>query len=519
MNIATIQQVNDLGCCCPFPECPGNRWRVWNREEYPFNYFFVSFIKPTENEDSEPIQPTDRIPTLYDAATNSDFLGHSGNAVWYEGWQYNPSDPANNKAELRQSVYITYDPEDFEPVNGWVNTTSIFRESNEITAPSTTPVYWSDTDTITDPFEVHDIELVHQYTVLTDYAYLISEADHTVVAEAEHWDVQPDQWSHYWDKMRYYTDEPFTLSLQGWPGDFNVFSYSFDVSVTTMEQIKLTGPKNQTDFISDCITYLDGFSWSPYYGTDQPESLTHVYHRRYFDGGSYWDKQHWPWLEDGEDWPAGPSYGLDSQYERPVEFRVSGDVRGIKYKVGIPEDWEIANAAWYSWKTAHDAWEEADPETRGDEPEKPEAGKRSVFECQWQEVFFPEVWETWREAHEAYLSDHADWVEDHATWQTDHDAWEEADPETRGDEPVEPTEPVETIAKPTEEDEKPSLIQDREWTYGGPGTTAFSEDFLLPPPSQPGKSRPVNMMIICYHATAVGVKPTLHGEFVNLADP
>lgn len=197
---------------------------------------------------------------------------------------------------------------------------------------------------------------------------------------------------------------------------------------------------------------------------------------------------------------------------------MSSYVHAVKYRVGIPFDWEETNAAWFSWKTAHDAWELADPETRGEEPVEPK-GKRSVFECQWQEVLFPQKWEEWREAHAQWETDHAEWVEDHADWVTDHTIWEETDPETRGDEPTEPTEPVETVSKPTDPEDRPSLVQDRDWTYGGPGTDAFSEEFEITPPDENGKVRPVNMMIICYHAAKVGVKPMLHGEFINLEDP
>lgn len=518
MKIATIQQANDIGCCCPMPECPGNRWKRKDREKVPYNYFFVPFLRPTE-EDSSPLADTDPIPKLYDEANNKDFVGHTGQAVWYEGWAVNPTNSAN-KAELRQVLSVDYDPETYEPVNGWMAVASIFTESNEITSPATTATYTPIHSAVTDPMQVYDIVWTHQYSTLAEPAYSLGEADTTLVAVEEHWDVEDAKWQHYPDAMRYYTDESATLSLQGWPGDFGETSYYFDVTVTRMEQIELTGEQTPEGFIGDCILDLSSESWSTEEGTDQPESLTHVFHRRYFEGGSFIDQERWPWVGDANDWPAAPNYGIEvHEIDRPVEFRVHGEVHGAKYRVGIPSDWEIANAAWLSWKTLHDAWELEDPDTRGEEPEKPAQGKRSVFECQWQEVFFPEEWEIWRKAHAQWKEDHDEWKEDHAEWTTDHQEWENGDPETRGDEPTEPTEPVETVSKPTDPLYQPTLLHERSWDYGGPGTDAFSGEFEMPPPTLPGAVRPVNMMIICYHASKTGVKPTLHGEFINLENP
>lgn len=519
MNIATIQQANDIGCCCPMPECPGNRWKRKDREATPYNYFFVPFIKPSE-EDSTPLADADPIPTLYDDSNNKDFLGHTGQAVWYEGWKVNPTD-STNKAELRQVLSVNYDPLTYEPLHGWMALASIFRESNSITNPPSNDItYTPEHDTVTDPAQVYDIIWTSLFTTSAANAYNPSEADHTVVAVPEHWDVTADKWQYYPDAIKYYTEEAATLSLQGWPGDMNETSYYFDVTITRMDQIELTGPIDQEGFIGDCTLDLTLEDWPADEATDQPEAETNVYHRRYMEGGSYVDQDRWPAVGDANPWPAGPSYGIEThEVDRPVEFRVHGFVHGVKYRVGIPYDWEVANAALLLWQALHDAWELEDPEERGEEPVKPDVNRRSVFECQWQEVFFPKEWEIWREAHAAWKEDHDDWKVDHAEWVTDHHTWENTDPETRGDEPTEPTEPVETIEKPTDPLYQPVLLHEREWTYGGPGTDAFSEEFEMPPPTLPGAVRPVNMMIICYHASRVGVKPTLHGEFVNLADP
>ena len=506
MKIATLQQANDLGCCCPMPECPGNRWRKTDREKTPYNYLYVPFLRPSDEDTGDPLADGDLIPTLYDGATDRAHLGHEAQAVWYEGWQINPTNAAN-KAEIRRVLSTTFDPLTYEPINGWMATASIFTETNELTNPATTPTYLGVHSSVTDPAQVYAISWNHQYTVVMDDAYDFSEADTTLVAEEEKWVVTKDKWQHFPDKMRYYTDQSAVLSLQGWPGEMNRFKYYFDVTVTRMNQIQLDGPLDRAGFIGDCKLDLELEAWSAE-SEDVPWSLTHVFHRRYLTGGDYIDQPRWPLVGDGNVWSGAPNYGMIDRYSRPYEFRVHGEVHGTKYRVGIPYDWELANNAWHIWKTAHDAWEAEDPGTRGEEPEKPATGKRSTYECQWQEVFFPEEWDQWVAAHEQ-------WVTDYTQWVSDHNHWEDEDPETRGDEPVEP---VETVSKPTDPLYQPVLINDREWSYGGPGTSAFSGEFHMPPPTVPGVIRCVNMMIVCYHART-GVKPTLHGEFINLENP
>jgi len=166
-----------------------------------------------------------------------------------------------------------------------------------------------------------------------------------------------------------------------------------------------------------------------------------------------------------------------------------------RYKIGIPNTDSYANydAAHAAWVTAHAAWVSADPETRGPEPIEPT--QRSVFECQWDEVFFPAEWEAWKLLYDAYV----DAVNAYSAWVAAGSI---------GTPPVVPDDPG---AEPSP---APSLVASRSWTYGG--TDEFSEWFEIDIPEIAGETRVVNMMVKCFRSSRLGLKPTAHGEIYVL---
>lgn len=195
-------------------------------------------------------------------------------------------------------------------------------------------------------------------------------------------------------------------------------------------------------------------------------------------------------------------------------------VTKARYRVGIPggDRWEATTAEWLAWDAAgeedeergpeppkttqdaahaawviaHAAWTAADPDERGEEPLEPTP--RSTYELQWDEVFFPEEWEIWKAAKDAF---------DAAT--AAHEIWTECE-EDCGDEPVIPDDPG---AEPT----APSLVASRSWVYAA---AEWSSWFEIAVPTQPGETRVVNMLVICYRSAALGQKPTAHGEVYEL---
>ena len=155
----------------------------------------------------------------------------------------------------------------------------------------------------------------------------------------------------------------------------------------------------------------------------------------------------------------------------------------------------------------------------------------------------------------------ADFTGRHAAWVISHAAWVAADPETRGDEPVEPIErsyfqaqwdevffPTDWEAwkelkdahdvwvacgaedppreggcgdepeAPGAEPTAPSLVASRSWTYpGGGGSAEYSAWFEIPLPETEGETRVVNLLTKCHRNTRLGVKPTSHEEVYELA--
>ncbi len=246
----------------------------------------------------------------------------------------------------------------------------------------------------------------------------------------------------------------------------------------------------------------------------------------------------------GEDWPSSDcssqvafSYGYEDPPEIPdpapdppdpvpelaVVCEQVSAVTKARYRVGIPAGarWDATTAEWLAWdaageedeergdeppkttldaahaawEIAHAAWTAADPDERGEEPLEPT--KRTTYELQWDEVFFPAEWEAWKALSDAF---------DAAT--AAHAIWEDADPDDRGDEPVIPDDPG---AEPAP---APSLVTSRSWVYGG--TAEWSGWFEIPIPEGPGETRVVNQLVICYRSASLGQKPTAHGEVYEL---
>ena len=126
--------------------------------------------------------------------------------------------------------------------------------------------------------------------------------------------------------------------------------------------------------------------------------------------------------------------------------------------------------------------------------------RRSTYEAQWDEVFFPTKWTEWKSQKDSY---------DEAV--AAHQEWQAADPETRGDEPELPDNPG---SAPTP---APSLVTSRSWSWGGSMESPWSGWFDLTPPAEGnGDTRVVNMMIKCYKCARTGVAPTAVGEIYDL---
>lgn len=241
----------------------------------------------------------------------------------------------------------------------------------------------------------------------------------------------------------------------------------------------------------------------------------------------------------GDDWPGSAcssnvafSYGYEDPPEIPdpapdppepvpelaVVCEQVSSVTKSRYRVGIPAGarWEATTAEWMEWDAAdietrgeeppqttfdaahaawviaHAAWTAADEDERGDEPLEPTT--RSTYELQWDEVFFPEIWTVWKAAKDAF---------DAAT--AAYEIWTACE-EDCGAEPIIPDDPG---AEPT----APSLVASRSWVYAA---DEWSSWFEIAVPTEPGETRVVNMLVICYRSAALGQKPTAHGEVYEL---
>ena len=71
----------------------------------------------------------------------------------------------------------------------------------------------------------------------------------------------------------------------------------------------------------------------------------------------------------------------------------------------------------------------------------------------------------------------------------------------------------------TEPTPAPTLIAARDWTWAGSMDSPWSPWFELPIPDDGYLIRPVNVMIVCYHSSIIGVVPTEWGDQVALPEP
>jgi hypothetical protein len=216
---------------------------------------------------------------------------------------------------------------------------------------------------------------------------------------------------------------------------------------------------------------------------------------------------------DPEADPPVPATWPDCSSELlPIESIATATVTKSRYRMGIPDGarWEATTAEWLAWEEAGSV---------GEEPLK------TTFDVA------------------------------HAAWVIAKAEWDAADPETRGEEPLEPTTrstyelewdevffseeweewkvlkdafDAATIAydawvaagsegeappipeEPDPEPTSPSLVASRSWVYSG--AEEWSSWFEIAIPTVSGETRVVNIMIICYRSASLGQKPTAYGE-------
>ena len=174
-----------------------------------------------------------------------------------------------------------------------------------------------------------------------------------------------------------------------------------------------------------------------------------------------------------EDWPGESCvssieylYTYDNPEDPPVCTQVSGIIYN-RYRWTVPPEW---------------------------------IGTRSVLDLTWDEIFFPEVWDEWDQKVEIYEA-----------WEAAYAAWVAGG--SVGPEPVEPEEPG------PEPEDKPVLVENRDWTWDG--ISEYSEWFVMgfpPDPGVPGEIRTVNLAVNCWNSIRLGRKPTWHGEIYRLPE-
>lgn len=157
----------------------------------------------------------------------------------------------------------------------------------------------------------------------------------------------------------------------------------------------------------------------------------------------------WPKIQefysgDPAGWPACST-------DPPPDAAASAAVTKARYRIGVPESFSTVEVP------------------------------RSVYEAQWDEVFFPS-------GHDRTIND----------------------PDITPPDPL--PEGWEHPQIPDPDAPDPSLITARSWIWGGNMETPFSEWFEVEIPKGEGETRVVNMLVKAYHSTRLGVVPTAHGE-------
>ncbi len=124
---------------------------------------------------------------------------------------------------------------------------------------------------------------------------------------------------------------------------------------------------------------------------------------------------------------------------------------------------------------------------------------RTTYNVEWDEIFFPAPWEEWKALKDAF---------DAAT--AEHELWENADPDTRGEEPEVPEDPG-PAPEPA-----PSLMIARSWEWDGNPEELRSDWYEYEILEMEGETRICNLRVTCFKAAAIGVAPTAHGEIYEL---
>lgn len=217
--------------------------------------------------------------------------------------------------------------------------------------------------------------------------------------------------------------------------------------------------------------------------------------------------------EDPPEIPEPPPDPPEPVPELAIVCEQVGSVTKARYRFGIPsgERWEATASEWLAWdaddpgtrgpeplKTTQDvahaawviehaAWTAAAPETRGEEPIEPTP--RSVYEIQFDEGFFSSEWTSWKVLKDAFDAETAA----HAAWVAGGSVGPE--PDVSADPGAEPT--------------APTLVASRSWIYAA---DEWSPWYEMAVPTEAGETRIVNMQSLDRRSSAIGQKPTAHGE-------
>lgn len=232
--------------------------------------------------------------------------------------------------------------------------------------------------------------------------------------------------------------EPFLL---GCPGPWaTTETHYWDLDRADKIGFRLIEPKSEPELIADAIAEIPAGWTSPGNGCVAFVTST------------------WPSI--GETTPEG-GWPICDDYDptddpRPPSAEGEVTARKSRYRFAPPDAW------FTEWDAWHDGGEIG-----------PEPAVRSVWEMEWDEVFFPKEWDEWDQG---------------------------------GRIGAEPT--------PT-----PSLVAERSWVWDGNPANRWSDWYVMDAPETEGEKRVVNVMVICWKSTRTGVKPTVSGEVYEFPPP
>lgn len=187
-----------------------------------------------------------------------------------------------------------------------------------------------------------------------------------------------------------------------------------------------------------------------------------------------------------------PSYELPSNYETWVSETKAAIIADMDFDNPSCVDAGVCDPSFYVSKEPEEAPFDVDLSMNISKARYrfgiPLGYTRSVWVMQWDEAFFPDG--------------HDDTIDDPGVTPPDPlpDGWTHpqiADPD----------------APPVE------LIASRNWTWAGDPEEPWSEWFEIAVPTEPGKTKPINVMTKCYASARLGVKPTSSGETYEIPEP